>query len=330
MRISVVIPVRNEEQSIRQLLHSLQSQTLAPAEIIVTDGGSSDRTAQIVEESSRDAIPVRLIRAGHALPGRGRNLAAAAANTEWIAFVDAGVRPEPTWLEALATRAARSPNVDVVYGNYEPVTDTLFKLCAVMVYVAPPAEIDGQLVRPRSIASVLMKRSVWQAVDGFPEDLRSAEDLVFMNNIDRAGYRVTTAPDALVHWQVQPTMWSTFRRFIEYARNNMRAGLGRQWQAPIFKRYSFLILTTLPALVFGSRWLLVTLILWLGLLAARAFVAIRRNRIRYPAGVVQVMIRLVVMIPIVALVDLATIIGTLKWILGDRLYVSERAERILD
>ena len=325
VRISVVIPVRNEEQSIRQLLQCLQSQTLAPAEIIVTDGGSNDRTAQIVEESSHDTVPVRLIRAGHALPGRGRNLGAAEASNEWIAFVDAGVTPEPTWLETLARRAERNSDVDVVYGSFEPITDTLFKLCAVMLYLAPPAEIEGRLVRSRSIVSVLMKRNVWQSVGGFPEDLRSAEDIVFMNNIERGNYRVTTAPEALVHWQVQPTMWRTFRRFIEYARHNMRAGLWRQWQSAIFKRYGLLILFVIPALFVGARWLLVPLALWIGLLAARAFVAVRRNRIRYPASVFQTMLRVAVMIPIVALLDLATIIGTLKWVLGDRLYVSEHA-----
>ncbi len=328
LRISVAIPVRNEEQSIGQLLDCLQNQTLAPAEILVTDGGSTDRTAQIIEEHNHGPIPVRLIRAGQALPGRGRNLAAAQAENEWVAFVDAGVRPEPTWLESLAKRAQGTTDVDVVYGNYEPVTDTLFKLCAVMTYVAPPSEIDGKLVRPRSIASALMKRSVWQSVGGFPEDLRSAEDLVFMNRIDSACHRVTTAPEALVHWQVQPTMWRTFRRFIEYARSNMRAGLWRQWQAAIFKRYGFLLIIALTAIMLGSRWLVVPLLLWLALLVARALVAIRRNRVCYPAGVLQIIIRAIVMVPILAMLDVATIIGTVQWALGDRLYVSKHSESI--
>jgi len=274
VKISVIIPVRNEEQSIGQLLISLTNQTLKPSEIVITDGGSTDATPQIISEHVERGAPIQLIRERAALPGRGRNLAAAQAANEWIAFIDAGIRPEPTWLELLAKRAQFPGDIDVVYGSYEPVADTFFKRCAVMAYVAPPVEIEGKLVRSRSVVSLLMKRSVWQTVGGFPENLRSAEDLVFMNKIEQANFRIANAPDALVHWQVQATPWLTFKRFVTYARNNMRAGLWRQWQAAIFKRYGLLLLLTLPIFRFGAEWLLVTVVLWLSMLSARAAVAI--------------------------------------------------------
>lgn len=339
MKISVIIPVRNEADSIRALLDSLLSQTLKLAEIVITDGGSTDATAEIISEYINKGAPVRLLREAAALPGRGRNLAAAQATNEWIAFVDAGVRPEATWLEALAKRVQNKSDtdveveesdsgvevgesdsdmgasVDVVYGSFEPITDTLFKRCAAMAYVAPPVAIEGRLVRTRSVASLLMKRSVWQAVGGFPEDLRSAEDLLFLNKIEQANFRTVHAPDALVHWQVQATPALTFKRFVTYARNNMLAGLWRQWQAAIFVRYGLLVVSALPAISFGARWLLVTLLLWLLMLAARAAVAIWRNRFCYPGGVFENARRMLVLIPLIALLDAATIAGTLRWAL---------------
>jgi glycosyltransferase involved in cell wall biosynthesis len=313
VKISVIIPVRNEEQSIEQLLNGLTAQTLMPSEIVITDGGSSDRTAEIIAAYDQTRVPIHLIRASAALPGRGRNLAAAQAANDWIAFIDAGISPEPTWLELLAKRAQLQSDADVVYGSYEPVTDTLFKRCSVMAYIAPPVEIDGKLVRTRSVASVLMKRSVWQTVGGFPENLRSAEDLLFMNEIEKANFRIVNAPDALVHWQVQATPWLTFKRFVSYARNNMRAGLWRQWQAAIFKRYGLLLLSALLVFSFGTGWLLVTLVLWLSMLGARAAVAIWRNRACYPSGIFENTLRMLVLIPLIAMLDGATIIGTLQW-----------------
>ena len=126
MKISVIIPVRNEESSIRALLEGLLGQTLKPAEIVITDGGSTDATPQIISEYVERGAPIRLLRADAALPGRGRNLAAAQAANDWIAFIDAGITPEPTWLELLAERARSrsevgdSGEVDVVYGSYDP------------------------------------------------------------------------------------------------------------------------------------------------------------------------------------------------------------------
>ncbi|MEP6568705.1 MAG: glycosyltransferase [Acidobacteriota bacterium] len=318
MKISVIIPVRNEAASIRRLIRNLLDQTLAPAEIVITDGGSSDATPAIISEYIASGAPVRLLRESAALPGRGRNLAAAQAASEWLAFIDAGIRPEPNWLESLAKRVQLASDVDVVYGSYEPVADTLFKQCAVMAYVSPPVEIGGKLVRSRSVVSLLMKRTVWETVGGFPENLRSAEDLLFMNKIDEAGFRVASAPDALVHWQVQATPWLTFKRFVTYARNNMLAGLWRQWQAAIFKRYALILVSVLPVFWFGVRWLLVTLLLWLLMLAARGAVAIWRNRGCYPTGLFQNVIRLLILIPLIAMLDAATIVGTLQWVVKEK------------
>jgi glycosyltransferase involved in cell wall biosynthesis len=318
MQISVIIPARNEEDSIRTLLDGLLSQTLQPAEIIVTDGGSTDATAEIVSAYVSGGAPVRLLREASALPGRGRNLGAAQAGNEWLAFIDAGITPELTWLESLAKRAQLQKDVDIVYGSYEPIADTLFKQCSVMAYVTPPVEIEGKLSRSRSIVSVLMRRNVWQTVGGFPENLRSAEDLLFMNKIEQANFRIAYAPDALVHWQVQSTPWLTFKRFVTYARNNMRAGLWRQWQAPIFQRYALLIGATVPVFWFGMKWLLATLLLWLLMLAARAAVAIWRNRASYPGAPFENVLRLLILMPLIAMLDAATIIGTLQWAVKDK------------
>ena len=318
MKISIIIPVRNEEGSIRALLDNLLKQSFQPAEIVITDGGSSDATPAIVSEYVAHGAPIRLLREAAALPGRGRNLAAAEAENEWLAFIDAGTIPEPFWLESLARRAASGSDVDVVYGSFEPVADSLFKQCAVMAYVAPPTEVEAKLIRTRSVASVLVRKTVWQTIGGFPEDLRSAEDLLFMNKIEQANFRIAHAPDALVHWHVQASPWLTFKRFVVYARNNMRAGLWRQWQAAIFKRYFLLLVTALPVFWVGARWLVVPLLLWLLLLFARGTVAIWRNRACYPAGLFRNLVRLLTLAPLIAMLDAATLTGTFQWAVKDK------------
>ena len=196
MKVSVIVPVRDEEHSIRELLDSLLSQTRPPDEIVITDGGSVDATPQIIDEYIQRGAPVRLIRAGAALPGRGRNLGAAAAQFEWLGFTDAGIRVNRDWLEKLVTRAEQDDSIDIVYGSWQPVTDTFFKECAAIAYVPPPSLRDGIVSRPRFIASTLLRREAWAKVNGFPEDLRSAEDLLFMDRLEEAGYKAVFEPRA--------------------------------------------------------------------------------------------------------------------------------------
>lgn len=323
IRISVIIPLRNEEGSVTVLLDNLLSQTRLPDEIVITDGGSTDRTREIIEDYIERGAPIRLVSEGPALPGRGRNLAAARASREWLAFIDGGIRPEKNWLAALAARAEREAGVDVVYGGWEPVTDSLFKECAAIAYVPPPVRQGSAFLRPEFIASSLMRQSVWRGVGGFPEHLRSAEDLLFMEKIREAGFNVVHEPRAVVHWNIQPNLRRTFKRFITYSRNNLLAGLGSRWQAAIFKRYGLLLLLALPLLLLlGIRGLALTALLWLLMLWARAAVAIVRNRRAYPASLFRNILRLLVMLPILAVLDAAAIIGSLSWLLNDKLHLT--------
>ncbi len=330
MQISVIVPVRNEENSINALLDGLLLQTRAPDEIVITDGGSTDATASIIQNYIDGGTPIQLIRSGPALPGKGRNLAAQSASYEWLAFIDAGIRPEPTWLGTLAARVAETEQAEVVYGSYEPVVDTLFKECAAIAYVPPAGETDEGMFRAGSIVSALMKRSVWEEVGGFPEHLRSAEDLLFMSKIAAAEKHTVYAPQAVVHWNLQASIWKTFQRFKIYARSNIQAGLWRQWQAAIFRRYALLVLTALPSFWLGWTWLLVTLLLWLLMLMARAVVAIWRNRRCYPANPGRNLLRLPLLVIIIAVLDAAAISGSVQWLFRDKLNPQKKASGLSD
>lgn len=84
--LSVVIPVLNEEDYLPLLLQSLARQTVQPREVIVVDGGSTDRTHQIARDHGA------LLLRGGGLPGISRNYGAEWATGEWLLFLDADVR----------------------------------------------------------------------------------------------------------------------------------------------------------------------------------------------------------------------------------------------
>ena len=88
-RITAIIVVRNGERFLADALQSIAHQTRPPAEVIVVDGQSTDRTAQIAQ-----SFPgVRYILQPDLGIANARNLAIAAATGELIAFLDA----DDTW-----------------------------------------------------------------------------------------------------------------------------------------------------------------------------------------------------------------------------------------
>jgi glycosyltransferase involved in cell wall biosynthesis len=318
MKVSVIVPVRDEEDSIHELLDSLVAQTHQPDEIVITDGGSVDATPQIIEQYKKRGLPIHLIRAGAALPGRGRNLAAALARSEWLAFTDGGIRLASTWLEHLVNKAKANEATDIVYGSVEPVTSTFFTECAAIAYVPPPKPQDDDVIaRPRFIASSLVRREAWAKVNGFPENLRSAEDLLFMDRLEKAGYHAVFEPRALVYWRLRSTLKSTFKRFLVYSLNNMRAGLFNQWQARILFRYVMLLVIFVASLIIEPRWFWLAFALWGLMLIARSIVSIWRNRNCFPGTFTRNVRRSLLVIAILAVLDAAAVIGWFQWLLLD-------------
>ncbi len=311
-RMTLVIPVRNEEESLSNLLASITQQIYSPSEVVMVDGGSTDRTVALARELTAGDPRFRLIEAGDATPGRGRNVGIDAAANEWIALTDAGIRLEPTWLQELVAVAKADPNVDVVYGHYEPVIRNVFDQSAALTYV-PPRQMrpGGDLTRGPSTASMLIKRDVWSNVGGIP-DARAAEDLIFFERIEKAGFKVGWAPGAVVHWQMAPTLSKTFRRFALYSKHNVWVGRQRYWHYGVARQYLVAVLAIVLAFAL-SPWCLLLIPAWLAARVAKSLWVRRRD------AAARVLLNPLVWVGVLVImltIDLATFVGWGRALMG--------------
>jgi 4,4'-diaponeurosporenoate glycosyltransferase len=105
--ISVLIPARNEEQTLPHLLAALGRQHLAPHEVIVVDDHSSDGTAAMaMEAAATTGLPIRVLQPPPLPDGWcGKPWAlhhgVGASSGEVLVFLDADTEPEPDFLERL-------------------------------------------------------------------------------------------------------------------------------------------------------------------------------------------------------------------------------------
>lgn len=166
-RVSVVVPTLNEAALLPGLLEALRTQTVPSHEIIVADAGSIDDTRTI-------ATAAGCIVVDGGPPGVGRNAGAAVATGEALLFLDADVRPEPDFLERALEEFERSGCVvaTCLIAPLEPG--------ALNAFLAETANLYLQVMHPISPRApgscVLCLRSVHEAIGGFDESLKLAED----------------------------------------------------------------------------------------------------------------------------------------------------------
>lgn len=255
-QVSLVIPVYNEEHSLPALYDSIKRQTRQPEEIVLVDAGSTDATLKLCAQLAASDARIKIVETGGATPGKGRNAGIAAAAHDWTALTDAGIRLDPRWLEQMVEAVAADEEVEVVYGNFEPLTRNFFERCAALSYPPPKVLRPGGFMRGPSIASALLHRRVWQKVGGFP-DMRAAEDLIFMEKIQEQGFKTAWAPDATVFWELQPTLARTFKKFVLYSKHNVWIGRQWDWHYGVARKYLFGLVFVLLAIVHSRWWLLV-------------------------------------------------------------------------
>src|SRR3972149_6476327 len=86
---AVVVTVFNEENTVADLVRSLRTQSLLPAEAVIVDGGSSDDTWKVLQDLAHSWIKLRVYRvAGNR--SVGRNYGVSKTSSPIFAFTDAG------------------------------------------------------------------------------------------------------------------------------------------------------------------------------------------------------------------------------------------------
>ena len=119
--ISVVIPLYNKQESIVATLQSVLAQTYTDYEVVIVDDGSTDNSAQVVQEffdkhpSLQGRDRVRLISQPNAGVSVARNTGIIEAKGEYIAFLDGDDLWDEKYLETLHQLICDYPDA-TIYG----------------------------------------------------------------------------------------------------------------------------------------------------------------------------------------------------------------------
>lgn len=115
--ISVLVPVYNVEEYLREALNSIRTQTMRDFEAICIDDGSTDGSRAILHEYAAADPRFKVISRENAGYGATLNFAIQRARGNYLAILEPDDFYANTALERLLS-AAHATNADVVKGNY--------------------------------------------------------------------------------------------------------------------------------------------------------------------------------------------------------------------
>lgn len=233
---SVILCVRNGASTIAAQLAALAAQECRRGwELVVVDNGSSDETPQIVRGWHGRVPGLRLVQAREQQGlAYARNVGAAVAAGQVLAFCDADDVADPGWLEALLAGAGTA---DIVGGRLE--LELLNNDRArYWRWIS-----EQELWRSKALgylhyavgANFAVRRDAFEAAGGCDETFVSCSDDVDLSwRVQRMGGALTFREDAVMHYRLRADLGGLLRQQYLYGRTEalLRRKFGAQMPPP--------------------------------------------------------------------------------------------------
>lgn len=276
--ISVIIPVRNEADSIASVIDSLLRQDYPgdSYEIVIVDGESEDNTREVVEGFTSRHPQISLLNNPRRLSSAGKNIGVESSRGEVVLFVDGHCHlPSPELLQELARlyledreRVLCRPQ-PLDYPGNNPFQSAVAACRATSwghgldstIYSEEEREVNP------TTSGAAYPRELFRKISHLDESFDACEDVEFNYRCHRAGYNGFTSPKLKICYQPRRNLAQLFRQMYRYGLGRFRFLLKHPesftpWQlAPVL--LTLLLPLTVLALFASDPWITPFLSIWL-------------------------------------------------------------------
>ena len=201
MQLSIIVPVYNAEEWLRECLDSLVAQTLDDFEVILVDDGSADRSFEICQEYAGRDSRFRLIRQDNQGAAAARNTGLSAAQGEFVGFIDSDDMASPDMFEVMVSRCLKEGR-DIAWCSTRIIGESR----------DAPAVFEDEVLDRRGIYETILKLGInnvgmcdklfaRRLFDGFrlPSLVINEDIVAFYELLDRSNGVVTCKEGAYYH-----------------------------------------------------------------------------------------------------------------------------------
>lgn len=213
--VTIIIPTLNEEYYILSCLESVRKQTYPfdMMDILVVDGGSKDRTKEIVRNFSSSYSNVKLLDNPGRIQSIAFNIGVNNSSAPYVIRLDAHVFYDEHYIERCLYHLETKPEVGDVGGVCKTTVRRLGIIPeSIAVICQSKFGIGGAAFRIGASAGYVdtvpfgaFPRKVINEIGGMREDLVRAEDNEYVSRIRKAGYKVYLDPSIVSTYYARDT-----------------------------------------------------------------------------------------------------------------------------
>ena len=151
--VSIVMPIYNAENYLKDSIESLINQKYKNLEIICVDDGSTDDSLRILENYKRNDDRIKIIKQKNQFAGVARNNGLNNANGKYIMFLDSDDIFEKNMIYNLVNKAEKY-NTDIIFFGFYKFTETIKKRSVIGI----PYK-NKNVISPIDIKSVIFQKA---------------------------------------------------------------------------------------------------------------------------------------------------------------------------
>lgn len=283
VRVSVILPCRNEGEHIERCLRSILSQEPPPGgfEIIVADGMSTDSTRAILERLAKEDDRVRVIENPGGIVSSGLNAAIAVAGGTVIVRMDAHTIYADDYLQQCVA-VLEETGMDNVGGPALTLSDGYIETAISAAYHSPFSVGGARFHNPSyeglvdTVPYGCWPRSVFSKIGLFDEDLVRNQDDEFNLRLIRSQGTIWQSPRIKSWYRGRGSLGDLFRQYRQYGYWKVRVIQKHRLPASIRHVVPGACVVSVALLLIASWWwpsALWTLIAMIGLYAAATLAA---------------------------------------------------------
>lgn len=227
-KLSILMPVLNEEASVLATIDSVLGQfpegSEVELEVVVADGSSADRTAQLVSERALTDPRVVLVANPNVSIPAALNVCLRHADGDYVARVDGHSEIQPHYFSIALRWLNEQADLAGVGGHRIGVARTPVGR-AVALALSSRFGVGNSVYHYSTRRQLtdhatfgVYRREAVERVGGWDEKLPVNEDVDFDHRLVQAGFKLGYEPAMVVHWHVRETVGALFAQYRRYGR----------------------------------------------------------------------------------------------------------------